>query len=376
MQRHGGRLEAVVNGKILNEQQRKCMVMDLERGVSDRIEPLPWQTDTCIGNWHYDINLFHRHGYKSADQVAHMLVDIVSKNGNLMLNIPLPGSGMPDTDELAFPGGLHQVDGRQQRGHLRDPPLARLRRRPRRRRPGHPRAGLQRGQPHYTSQDFRFTQKGDALYAFALAWPEDGKLVVRSLAQGAGKVQDVRLLGYPGKLDWTQTDGGPGRHHAGAEAVRLRLRPQIAGRNLTPVVIAPAPIQPQANGAIVLNASDADLHGGSPQIETKNGLDDVGYWNAPADFVSWDFAAPGAGNYSVSVSYACDPGSAGEGFTVEVGGQTLAGTATSTGGWDTFADQPLGKLTLAGAGKQTLAFKPGAGWKGIALRSVSLTKAP
>ena len=94
--------EAVVTGKVLTPDQLKCMVWDIERGVSNRIEPLAFQTDTCIGNWHYDRGLFQRHGYKRAHTVVAMLLDIVSKNGNLMLNIPLPGNGAPDTDELAI----------------------------------------------------------------------------------------------------------------------------------------------------------------------------------------------------------------------------------------------------------------------------------
>jgi len=77
-------------------------VLDRERGVQEGVEALPWQTDTCIGNWHYQRSLFDQHKYKTAKQVAQMLVDIVSKNGNLMLNIPLPGNGMPDDDELKF----------------------------------------------------------------------------------------------------------------------------------------------------------------------------------------------------------------------------------------------------------------------------------
>ncbi len=375
MQRHGGRLEAVVNGKVLNEQQRKCMVWDLERGISDRIEPLPWQTDTCIGNWHYDINLYHRHGYKSVDQVAHMLVDIVSKNGNLMLNIPLPGSGMPDTDELAFLTDFTRWMKVNSSGIYATRPWHIFGEGPAGGGPAIHAQGFNEGNHKYTSQDFRFMQKGDTLYAFALAWPDDGKLVVRSLAQGAGRIEDVKLLGYPGKLDWKQTEQGLVATMPVQKPCDYVYGLQIAGRGLMPVTLAPLLIQPQANGAIVLSAADAQLHGESPQSETKAGVADIGYWGNAADFVSWDFAAPGPGNYAVSVNYSCDGGAAGEGFTVEAGGQSVAGTAVSTGGWDTFAVQPLGTLTLAGTGKQTLSFKPATGWKGIGLRSVTLTKA-
>jgi hypothetical protein len=61
----------------------------------------------------------------------------------------------------------------------------------------------------FTAEDIRFTTKGDALYAIALAWPEDGKLMVRSLAKGAGpNVASVRLLGHEGPLTWDQSAHG------------------------------------------------------------------------------------------------------------------------------------------------------------------------
>ncbi|MES1167331.1 MAG: alpha-L-fucosidase, partial [Pseudomonadota bacterium] len=90
---HGGKLEAVLLGKQLSEGERQCLVWDIERGAANRIEPLPWQTDTCIGNWHYERSVYERNAYKSAATVIHMLADIVSKNGNLLLNIPVRGDG-------------------------------------------------------------------------------------------------------------------------------------------------------------------------------------------------------------------------------------------------------------------------------------------
>ncbi len=104
-----GKLEAVMTGKDLNGKNadwRKALIYDLERGVTAGIETVPWQTDTCIGNWHYQRSLFDQHKYKTARQVVQMLIDIVSKNGNLMLNIPLPGNGLPDADEMKVLEGL------------------------------------------------------------------------------------------------------------------------------------------------------------------------------------------------------------------------------------------------------------------------------
>jgi alpha-L-fucosidase len=82
---HEGRLEAVINGKVLTAQQSAALVADIERGFSEEIRPLPWQTDTCIGDWHYRRSLFEEHRYKSARTVITRLIDIVSKNGNLLM---------------------------------------------------------------------------------------------------------------------------------------------------------------------------------------------------------------------------------------------------------------------------------------------------
>ena len=101
-----GELRAVVNGKMLDENQRKAMVWDIERGQANGIQPLPWQTDTCIGGWHYDRGLYDRNGYKTPRTVIQTLVDIVSKNGNLMLNIPVRGNGTIDEKEKKVVEGI------------------------------------------------------------------------------------------------------------------------------------------------------------------------------------------------------------------------------------------------------------------------------
>src|SRR5688572_515108 len=96
IKRNKGKLQAVLNGKILDEMQRKCMVWDIERGQSNVIEPFTWQTDTCLGDWHYNKRVYEGKRYKSAQTVIHTLVDVVSKNGNLLLNIPVKGNGTID----------------------------------------------------------------------------------------------------------------------------------------------------------------------------------------------------------------------------------------------------------------------------------------
>ena len=214
--RNGGKNQAVMNTKHLQPAQRAAATEDIERGVATGIRAEPWQTDTCIGSWHYERRLFTEHKYKTVAQVVRMLADIVSKNGNLLLNVPVRGDGTIDEDEVAFLGGMakwmdvnseaifatrpwtvygegpstvesHEVG---QFGGARDV----------------------RSKP-YTAEDMRFTTKGGALYAIVLELPADKSVLVKSLATGSPqigghKVTAVALLGSAGKVTWKQDKAG------------------------------------------------------------------------------------------------------------------------------------------------------------------------
>ena len=102
MRRNGGKLDAVFNIKNVPAAVLNTLVRDFEMSQAGVIEPNPWQTDACIGCWHYSRSVFENHRYRTPESMVHLLVDVVSKNGNLLLNIPLPGHGRPDDDEMAF----------------------------------------------------------------------------------------------------------------------------------------------------------------------------------------------------------------------------------------------------------------------------------
>jgi len=214
MKRHGGRNEAVINGKILTPEQRKCMVWDIERGQSNEIEPLPWQTCTCIGQWHYDRRIYDKHGYKSAQTVIHTLIDVVSKNGNLLVSVPVRGNGTIDEQERAVVEGIAawmQVNGESIYGTrpwkiFGEGPAQQAA------------AALSaqgfnegKGKP-FGAEDIRYVMKGKTLFATALGWPTNGRLLLKSLAAGgphyAGKVKQIELLGAPGKLKFEHTKEG------------------------------------------------------------------------------------------------------------------------------------------------------------------------
>jgi alpha-L-fucosidase len=204
-----GKLQAVLNVKGIGEPRRKGIVEDYERGASNVIEPAPWQTDTCIGDWHYNRSLFEGHRYKTVAQVVSSLVNIVSKNGNLLLSIPVRGDGTIDADEVAFLEGMAKWMEVNGEGIFGTRPWKVFGEGPARSGGGM----FSEGRTNYTAQDFRFTAKGDTLYAYMLAWPAQPRAVVKSMAtnspQVAGKkITDVSLVGYGGKLQWTQDEEG------------------------------------------------------------------------------------------------------------------------------------------------------------------------
>lgn len=219
-----GKLEAVLTGKILNEQQRKCMVWDIERGQSQAIEPLPWQTDTCIGNWHYDRRVYDNNAYKSAKTVIHTLCDVVSKNGNLMLNVPVRGDGSIDEKERAIVEDValwmqmnsEAIYGTRPwftfgEGPAIEPTQT----------TSNQNQNFNEGKGKaFTAADIRFTTKQRTLYAILLGWPDDRSTLIRSLA-GKGKVTAVRLLGHDQALAYSQDGTG----------LRVTLPEQAPGKN-------------------------------------------------------------------------------------------------------------------------------------------------
>ena len=192
-------------------------VLDLERGQLGEIRPLYWQTDTSISNksWGYIKN----DTFKSPQFVVQQLIDIVSKNGNLLLNIgPKPDGTIPDEVQqvLRDVGSWLAVNGdaiygtRPWRVYGEGP------------------TQVAAGSFHdtdtanYTAEDFRFTTKGNALYAIEMGWSAGGEAVIHSLGTTAGsqKVESVALLGSDAKIQARQE----------ADGLHLQLPAQAPGK--------------------------------------------------------------------------------------------------------------------------------------------------
>ncbi|MBR6121228.1 MAG: alpha-L-fucosidase [Prevotella sp.] len=205
---HNGQQQVVVTGKQLTDQQKGYMLWDVERGIPDRPQTAYWQTCTCIGQWHYDQNVYNNNGYKSGATVIRMLIDVVSKNGNLLVSIPVKGNGTIDDKEKKVLADIkawmdinsESIYGTRVWNTFGEGPLAEA---------VNPMTaqGFNEGQ-NYTAQDVRYVTRNDTVYATIMAWPEAGEFNFKALATTAavyaGDVAKVELLGYNGDIDFEQ----------------------------------------------------------------------------------------------------------------------------------------------------------------------------
>ncbi len=176
--------------------------LDIERGQLTGIHPTHWQTDTSVSNasWGYVEN----DTYKTPTFILHMLVDVVSKNGNLMLNIgPRADGSIPDTEREILlsigrwlkTNGEAIYDSKPWRSYGEGPTevvggtFQDTKTKP------------------YTAEDFRFTTRDGALYAIEMGWPDNGEAVIRSLTAADG-VRGVTLLASGQKVPFEQRADG------------------------------------------------------------------------------------------------------------------------------------------------------------------------
>ncbi|MDQ8202151.1 alpha-L-fucosidase [Pelagicoccus sp. SDUM812003] len=202
--------DGVLFGKVLDPDQRQCMVWDIERGRSHKIEPEPWQSGTCLGDWHYNKGVYENNGYKSARTIVHTLVDVVSKNGNLLLSVPLRGDGAPDDAEIAILEGIaawmqinqEAIHGTRPWKVMGEGPQMEATEADDR-----PKFNEDKVKP-FTAEDVRFTTKGDTLYATLMSVPSVD-ISIESLGTAAGlydgEIGHVTLLGSDEELAWSQT---------------------------------------------------------------------------------------------------------------------------------------------------------------------------
>ena len=213
--------------KKLDGGDGDLLALDVERHLLTQAQPRPWQMDTCLGHWFYDEGLT----YKPAGQVIRMLVDVVSKNGNLLLSVPQRPDGTIDDREVVI---LEEIgDWLASNGEAiydthpwlvcGEGPTAGVvteRRADRFREVDLP----------YTAEDIRFTARGHVLYATVLGRPDEALVRITSLGSAAGL-----LAGDPLGVELVGADGGAGvvSWQRRDDALVVRLPERLPWRHAT-----------------------------------------------------------------------------------------------------------------------------------------------
>ena len=209
----GGSWDGVpmVAPKNIPPQWNKALTADYERGLTSGIMQYPWQSETCIGDWHYNRALYDKPGeyggYLPPREVILWLIDTVSKNGTFLLNIPGKPDGTIDSKEIAVLDGITAWMHSNSEAIYATRPWKVFGEGP-----NTIKAGSFQGTSvsRLSEKDIRFTSNkaGNVVYAITLGWPTT-EIVVQSLgtnnATKAGKIQNVQLLGTDEKLQWKQT---------------------------------------------------------------------------------------------------------------------------------------------------------------------------
>ncbi|WP_099204097.1 alpha-L-fucosidase [Scatolibacter rhodanostii] len=187
-------------------------IVDVERSKMSEVKPFVWQTDTAIAknSWCYTDSLL----YKSSYQIICNFIDIISKNGNLLLNVGPKGDGSiaPEDKQILQDIGTWM---KQNAEAIYDSKPWRI-----------PSEGTATEQAKgeladgedvpYTAEDMRFTTSGDSIYAFVMKYPEDGKVLIHSMANSEkhnsssfyGLIKNVEILGFDEKPDVLRDDDG------------------------------------------------------------------------------------------------------------------------------------------------------------------------
>ena len=172
-------------------------ILDIERSQTNEISEAPWQTDTCIGNWFYDAQAV----YKKPGHIIEMLVDIISKNGCLMLNIPQKPDGTIDDEARFILKELEKWFSVCSEGVYGTRPFRTFAE-------GVTRItvnGFQEDRAPWTDSDYRFVRKGNTVYCFMMAAEPGGTAVIKTFTEREA-VKSVRLLGE-GTLPFSQNYG-------------------------------------------------------------------------------------------------------------------------------------------------------------------------
>ena len=322
---------------------RDIAVEDFEKGRLDHLTDYPWLTDDTIsnGSWCYTKNL----NIKQADEVLTSFIDIVSKNGCLLLNVsPMADGTIPQNqrDVLLEVGEWLEVNGeavyntRPWKIYGQGPTKM-------------GKSGHFVGDVKYNGKDIRFTQSkdGKTIYAICLGWPDEEVEIDSFNISSISKDASIQLLGNVGSVDYMVNKD---------RSLAISL-PKL-NENQRPCkycyVFKLEGFEVEANlfslgKAIKLTAEDATLDSSKMSLEDrKSGNKNIGMWDNPQDSIHWLIRIKEPGNYMVRGKFATVTGASNK--YIDVNGTTLKFEVPSTGSWSESKTVSIGNLSFDRAG--------------------------
>ena len=297
-----GKVQAVYLAKDMGSGEFKAgtCVTDRERGAMAEVSPVVWQTDTSVGDWFYNKNW----PFRKPKWIIHTLVDVVSKNGNLLLNVVQRPDGSLDADlvdTLRNVGAWLNTNGESIYGTR---PWLTFGEGPTKVVGGHFKEDFP-----FNEKDIRFARKGKStLYATLLGAPKS-RFSIESLAlyNGVkGQVKKVECVSVKQKLSFRQDATGlhidlpDALGDRVATVFKITCNDVLAFRpDLVPKP-EPQKIVEDAKGRFDLLPDLAEATNGI-QVETKDGKQNFGFWDSPDGTVSWNIKVEKAGTFEVSM---------------------------------------------------------------------------
>lgn len=289
-----------------------------------------WETCMTINDtWgykSYDTN------FKSTEVLLHNLIDIASKGGNYLLNVGPDSTGVipaPESERLLQVGEWMKKNGASIYGTTASP-YKRL------------------------AFDGRATVKGNTLFINVFKWPDGGLSLIglKTPVRGARELASGQKLKVSVAADGTVSIEKPTSIDPLATSVELRLAgPPVVEQTETSIT-------PSSNGALVLTAADAELEGDTIKLENEN----IGFWMDAKDALHWKVSVPdaSAGTYQVKMDVACEPGSEGSTFELQIDGKSagVKGTVDKTTSWNDYHSVALDGAITLNPGRHTIRLVP------------------
>jgi len=356
--------EVVVTTK--QDIRREVAVDDYEKGRTDRLTDYVWLTDDTIskGSWCYTQDL----QIKSTREVLHVLIDIVSKNGQLLLNISPKADGTIPENQRQVLLGMGAWLARFGEAIYGTRPWLTYGEGPTQMEKG---GHFVRMKGEYGPQDIRYTRKGSTVYAVTLGRPgENAEVTLTSFApdrlRGDLQVTGVSLLGSNQKVRYERRETGLVLTTPAQKLDDLAVVFKIETTGDAEFV--------GSENTIALPADKAVLEGDQIALETKVGSrQSIGFWDNPNERVHWLAKIPEAGVYTVYGEFASAAPSQ---VTFQAGRQSLTADVPNTGDWAKPKLVKLGPIEFKQPGVYHVTLRPASPstWKAVNLWQVQLRR--